>query len=76
MIMANDGVLIEGNTLEDNPTGQILVVSYPRAYQDARYNPSPRNVVIGPNSFLGGGNRPELPGGARWRRPLAAHCRR
>jgi len=64
MIMANDGVLIEGNTLEDNPTGQILVVSYPRAYQDARYNPSPRNVVIGPNSFLGGGNRPELPGGA------------
>jgi parallel beta-helix repeat protein len=64
MIMANDGVLIEGNTLEDNPTGQVLVVSYPRAYQDARYNPSPRNVVIGPNSFLGGGNRPELPGGA------------
>jgi parallel beta-helix repeat protein len=64
MIMANDGVLIESNTLEDNPTAQIMVISYPRTFSDARYNPLPRNVVIGANGVRGGGNRPELPGGA------------
>jgi hypothetical protein len=62
MIMANDGVLVEGNTLEDNPTAQVLVVAYPKAFEDKRYNPYPRNVTIGANAVAGGGNDPQLPG--------------
>lgn len=63
MIMANDGVLIENNTLEDNPTAQVLVVAYPKAFEDKRYNPFPRNVTIGANAISGGGDDPQLPGG-------------
>ncbi len=63
MIMANDGVLVEGNTLEDNPTAQVLVVAYPKVFEDKRYNPYPRNVTIGVNAISGGGDDPQLPGG-------------
>lgn len=62
MIMANDGVLVEDNTLEANPTSQVMVIAYPRAFEDARYNPYPRNVAIGPNRISGGGDDPQLPG--------------
>ncbi|WP_264422958.1 parallel beta-helix domain-containing protein [Novosphingobium sp. KCTC 2891] len=64
MIMANDGVLIEGNTLEDNPTAQVMVVAYPKPFEDKRYNPFPRNVTVGANAVSGGGNDPQLPGAA------------
>lgn len=63
MVMANDGVLVEHNTLEDNPTAQVLVVAYPKAFDDKRYNPYPRNVVVGDNAVSGGGTDPQLPGG-------------
>lgn len=64
MVMANDGVLIEGNTLIDNATAQVLVVAYPNAFEDKRYNPYPRGVVVGDNAIKGGGNAPQMPGGA------------
>jgi parallel beta-helix repeat protein len=62
MIMANDGVLVEDNTLEANPTSQVMVIAYPLAFKDARYNPYPRNVAIGPNRISGGGDDPQLLG--------------
>ncbi len=67
MIMANDGVLIQDNVLADNPTAQIMVVSYPNKFADPRYNPSPRNVVIGANRIYGGGTAPQIPGGEQLR---------
>lgn len=63
MVMANDHVRIENNLLADNPTAQILVVAYPNAYKDERYNPYPRAIAIGANRVIGGGNEPQFPGG-------------
>ena len=64
MVMANDGVLVRGNTISDNPTAQVLVVAYPQPFTDKTYNPLPRNVILSGNRFTGGGNDPQLPGGA------------
>ena len=63
MVMANDYVTVEGNTLINNPTGQVLVVNYPNAFTDKTYNPNPRRIVIGKNRIMGGGNEPQIPGG-------------
>ncbi len=70
MIMANDGVLVENNTLEDNPTAHVMIVAYPKAFEDKRYNPYPRNVTIGTNAVSGGGDDPQLPGGEQLKAAL------
>jgi len=62
LVMANDGVLIEGNELENNPTAHVMVIAYTQAYDDARYNPYARNVIIGPNAFGRGGDDPQIDG--------------
>lgn len=63
MVMANEGVVIERNTVIDNPTAAVMVVAYPNAFSDAKYNPLPRSVFLGTNDLLRGGNDPQLPGG-------------
>lgn len=63
MVMANEMVAVRGNVLANNPTGQVLVVAYPNAFTDKRYNPYPRRIVVGPNQIIGGGTDPQLPGG-------------
>lgn len=62
MVMANDTVLVENNVLLDNPTAPVMVVAYPLEYEDATYNPYPRNVVIGANRVDEGGTDPQLEG--------------
>jgi parallel beta-helix repeat protein len=62
LVMANDGVLIEDNAFENNPTAHVMVVAYTQAYTDARYNPYARNVIVGPNAFGRGGDDPQLDG--------------
>lgn len=62
LIMANDGVLIERNIFENNPTAHVMVVAYTQPFEDARYNPHARNVLIGGNSFGRGGDDPQLDG--------------
>lgn len=62
LVMANDGVLIEGNIFENNPTAHVMVVAYTQAFEDARYNPYARNVIVGPNTFGRGGDDPQLDG--------------
>ena len=63
MVMANDGVYVTANRLVGNPTAQVMVVSYPRSFTDARYNPSPRHIFVGENQVVGGGDAPDFPGG-------------
>ncbi|MFN5085966.1 MAG: parallel beta-helix domain-containing protein [Novosphingobium sp.] len=63
MVMANEMVTVRGNVLANNPTGQVIVLAYPNAFTDARYNPYPRRIVVGPNQIIGGGTDPQLPGG-------------
>ena len=62
MVMANDNVLIEDNVLSGNGTAQVLVVSYTEAFTDERYNPYPRNVVVGSNLYSNGGMDPDFDG--------------
>ncbi len=65
MVMANDGVRISGNQIHGNPTAAIMVVSYPNKFDDPRYQPSPRNIVIMVNSLDRNGTDPQVPGGAQ-----------
>ena len=62
MVMANEKVLIENNILSGNPTAPVMVIAYVQPYDDARYNPLPREVVVGPNNYDGGGYDPQLDG--------------
>ncbi len=62
MVMANESVLIEGNILENNPTAPVMVIAYTQAWEDAEYNPLPRNVVVGPNTYGRGGDDPQIDG--------------
>lgn len=62
LVMANDGVLIEDNILDNNPTAHVMVVAYTQAFDDERYNPHARNVIVGPNTFGRGGDDPQLDG--------------
>jgi parallel beta-helix repeat protein len=62
LVMANDGVLIENNALEGNATAHVMVIAYTQPFDDARYNPYARNVIVGPNAFGRGGDDPQLDG--------------
>ncbi len=62
MVMANDNVLIEDNILEENPTAPIMVIAYTLPFEDERYDPMPRDVVVGQNLYGSGGNDPQLEG--------------
>lgn len=63
MVMANENVLIENNIVSDNPTAPFMVVAYTRDFADERYNPYPRNVVIGENIAEDSGTEPDFAGG-------------
>jgi parallel beta-helix repeat protein len=63
MVMANDNVLVEGNTMADNPTSHVMVISYPLTFDDERYAPTPENVVVGENTYGRGGYDPQIQGG-------------
>lgn len=64
MVMANENVWIEGNVVQDNPTAPFMVIAYSQKYEDERYNPYPREVVIADNVTDMGATDPDLPGGA------------
>ncbi|MHA6334276.1 parallel beta-helix domain-containing protein [Qipengyuania sp. CAU 1752] len=63
MVMANERVWVEGNILRDNPTAPFMVVAYNQAFDDAKYNPYAREVVIAENDVDRGGYAPDLEGG-------------
>ena len=62
LVMANEDVLIEGNVVADNPTSGVMVIGYTQPFEDERYNPYARNVVVGDNSFARNGTDPQLDG--------------
>ena len=66
MVMANEKVWIEDNILSENATAPFIIVAYTQAYDDPRYNPYPRHVVIGKNIAENGGTRPDVPGGEQF----------
>ena len=60
MVMANENVWVAENLLYDNPTAPIMVIAYPLPFDDATYNPYPREVTIGWNAVDAGGVDPQI----------------
>ncbi|MCZ8170234.1 MAG: right-handed parallel beta-helix repeat-containing protein, partial [Brevundimonas sp.] len=65
MVMANEGVVVSRNRIDQNPTTAVMVVSYPNKFDDARYNPAPRDVFIAGNQMGRNGYDPQLEGAAQ-----------
>ncbi|HEX2559036.1 parallel beta-helix domain-containing protein [Phenylobacterium sp.] len=63
MIMANRNVHIFGNEIDGNGSAAVLLMSYTRPYDDATYNPLPRDVVVRNNRIGRNGWSPGFPGG-------------
>lgn len=63
LIMANDNVLVTGNTLSGNATSNVMIISYRFPYEDAKYNPLPRAIAVHGNTHGRAGFAPQLPGG-------------
>lgn len=62
LVMANDRVLVEDNVIDGNPTSGVMVIAYTQPFTDTRYNPYPRNVVVGANQFGRNGYDPQIDG--------------
>ena len=62
LVMANENVLIEGNVIQDNPTAGVMVIAYTQPFEDTRYNPHARGVVVGANEFDTNGTEPQIDG--------------
>ena len=59
MVLANENVHIFGNELANNRTAHVLLAAYQDVFEDERYNPLARNVVIRDNTYSGGGDDPQ-----------------
>jgi len=51
LIMANRDVHVFENEIGENSTANVIVTSYRAEFQDQRYNPLPRNIMIRDNAF-------------------------
>ncbi|QGZ94549.1 parallel beta-helix domain-containing protein [Terricaulis silvestris] len=58
LIMANRDVHVFDNEIGENGTANVIVTSYRAEFQDARYNPLPRNIMIRDNRFGNAGFSP------------------
>ena len=46
LVMANDNVHVFDNNLSGNATSNVMVVAYRLKYDDKRYDPLPRKVIV------------------------------
>lgn len=65
LVMANDGVHVFDNDLSENATANVMIVSYRPKFEDAKYNPYPRRIIVSGNRHGRAGFAPDLPGGAQ-----------
>lgn len=63
MVMANRNVEIFDNVLGDNGTTNIMIVGYRFPFNDSRYNPLPRDVIVWDNQHGRAGWDPQFRGG-------------
>jgi len=63
MVMANRNVHVFDNEIAGNQSAGIMVVSYTQAFNDPRYNPLPRDIVVRDNRIGRNGWDPQFPGG-------------
>jgi parallel beta-helix repeat protein len=63
MVMANRNVHVFDNEIAGNQSAGVMVVSYTQAFNDPRYNPLPRDIVVRDNRIGRNGWDPQFPGG-------------
>lgn len=63
MIMANRDIEIFDNVFDGNGSSNIMVIGYRQKYEDAKYQPSVRNVRISDNAHGKAGFAPQFAGG-------------
>ncbi len=64
MVMANKGVVVADNALINNGTAHVMLIAYTQAFDDARYQPRPVDVMLRGNIYGSGGTAPDFTGGA------------
>lgn len=63
MVMSSRNVEIFENLLDDNATGNILIVGYPNQTKDENYNPRAIDIRVFANRHGKSGYKPGFPGG-------------
>ncbi|MCW3834660.1 parallel beta-helix domain-containing protein [Sphingomonas canadensis] len=63
LVMANDNVHVFNNAMSGNGTANVMIVSYRQPFDDKRYNPLPRGIVVEGNAQGRAGFAPAIPGG-------------
>src|SRR3546814_11676990 len=64
LVMANSRVEIFDNMLADNGTANVMIVGYRYPYDDAKYQPLPRDIAVWDNEHGKAGFAQAFPGGA------------
>ena len=59
IIMANSNVHAFDNTFRNNRSTHALITAYSDPFEDERYNPLPRDIVLRDNSYENGGFDPQ-----------------
>ena len=59
IVMANQNVHAFDNTFRDNRTAHVLITAYSDPFEDERYNPLPRDIVLRDNAYENGGYSPQ-----------------
>jgi hypothetical protein len=63
LVMANRDVEVFGNEFAGNKTGHVAILSYyatQRMIMDMKYYPLPSKIAVHDNTFVGGGDAPDL----------------
>ena len=63
MVMANRNVQVVENAIINNSTSAVMVVAYTQSFDDANYDPTPREVYIANNVYGRSGFAPDFDGG-------------
>lgn len=59
LIMANRNVHVFDNDIGDHGTANVIITAYRAPFEDERYNPLPRDIVIRDNDFGNSGYQPD-----------------
>lgn len=63
LVMANDGVHVFDNDLSEHATANVMIISYRPKFEDAKYNPYPRRIIVSGNRHGRAGFAPDVPSG-------------
>ncbi len=63
LVMANRDVHVFDNVIDEHGTSNVMVIGYRYPYEDAKYDPLPRNVAVYGNQHGRAGFDPKMDGG-------------